>query len=122
MMEEKKIKVFILGDNALVANGLRHFLRNRFGSTVQAVCFYDMKSCVRRIDEETSAVVLDYFVEGKGSAGIVRSIKTLNPRTSIIMHSSNEDVADSIEALLQGETTLFITAKKFRYKLEQQYN
>ncbi|MGZ3901028.1 MAG: response regulator [Bacteroidia bacterium] len=88
----EKLNLFIVADNALVANGLKHYLRARF-SNMNILNFYDSRSCLKNINKQTAVVVLDHFIHGRSGADTSRSIKTINPDTDVIMHTSGEEVA-----------------------------
>ena len=42
----EKLNVFIVADNALVVNGLKHYLKNKFGD-IDITNFYDSRSCLK---------------------------------------------------------------------------
>ena len=96
-MEDEKINLFIVADNALVVNGLKHYLDKRFGRAIKISNFYNKKSCLRKIGKNTEIVVLDYFFGERSGAETIKTIKSINPFTEVIMHTSNEEVASSIE-------------------------
>ena len=97
-MENGKINLFIVADNALVVNGLKHYIQKRFGTWINIFGFYDRKSCLKKVDGSTGVVVLDHFINGKPGIETLKSIKAINPLTEVIMHSSNEEVAELIHA------------------------
>ncbi len=97
-MENRKINLIIVSDNALVVNGLKHYLIKRFGNWINIMGFYDRKSCLKNIDGYTGVVVLDHFISGKPGIETLKRIKVLSPATEIIMHSSNEEVAELVHA------------------------
>ena len=101
-MEAQKTNIFILSDNALVVNGLRHALEDRFRGKVNVTGFFDSRNCLKKIDASAHVVVLDHFLEGKSSLPTSKCISALNPNTRIIMHSSREDVIQLVEARING--------------------
>jgi DNA-binding NarL/FixJ family response regulator len=121
-METQRINVFVLADNALVVNGLRHYLEDRFGDGINITGFYDNRSCLKKISDDTHIVVLDYFIGGRSGMETLRCIRAINSETEVIMHSSNEDVAVAINAYTRGEKGLFNISKKYTYQLAKQYS
>jgi DNA-binding NarL/FixJ family response regulator len=119
-MEMQRLNLFILSDNALVVNGLRHYLESRFPNRVMVTGFYDGKSCLKKVDQNTHVVVMDYFLEGRSSLPTLKCIEAINPRTKIIMHSCNQDVELAVEKLLKGEV-IYNTALRYREKMLNQY-
>jgi DNA-binding NarL/FixJ family response regulator len=97
-MESGKINLFIVADNALLVNGLKHYLEKRFGTGVRISNFYNKKSCLKKVNKNTQVVIVDSFLGGKSGFETLKTIKTINPNTEIIMHTSEEEVASSIEA------------------------
>jgi DNA-binding NarL/FixJ family response regulator len=94
----RKMNLFILSDNALVVCGLKHSLLEKFGDQIRIYNFYDRRSCLRRMNEDVQIVVLDHFISGRSANDTRLAIKSLNPGTEVIMHSSPQEVIDSILA------------------------
>ena len=101
-METQGSNLFIVDDNKLMVVDLQNYLQARFGNSIQISTFEDGESCLKRIDKETHIVILDYFLGGKNGLDILRSIKEINPRTEVIMLSSNENIAVAIETFRSG--------------------
>lgn len=101
-METQGIKLFIVDDNRLMVSTLKQYLQNRFGPTMHITTFSDGESCLKEIDSDTNIVILDYFMNGKNGLDILKLIKAINPKTEVIMLSSNEDVGLAIETFRAG--------------------
>lgn len=101
-MEKQGINLFIVDDNKLLAIDLKHYLQNRFGEDVNISTFNDGDSCIAKIDKNTDVVILDYCMDGKNGLEVLKSIKTINPKTEVIMLSGNEDMAIAIETFRSG--------------------
>ena len=119
-METQKTNIFILSDNALVVNGLRHELEDRFRGMVNVTGFFDSRSCLKKVDASTHVVVLDHFLEGKSSLPASKCISALNPNARIIMHSSREEVISSVDARITNAVT-YTPALNFSNKQVNQY-
>jgi DNA-binding NarL/FixJ family response regulator len=101
-METQGINLFIVDDNELMLMDLKYYLQNKFGVSVRISTFVDGESCLEKVDKETHIVILDYFLEGKNGLEILKSIKSINPKTEVIMLSGNEDIATAIETFRAG--------------------
>lgn len=101
-MEAQGMNLFIVDDDKLIVSTLKHYLQNRFGSSLRISTFNDGESCLDKVDEKTNIVILDYFLDGKDGLEVLKSIKAINPKTEVIMFSSNEDVAVAIETFRAG--------------------
>lgn len=107
-METQGINLFIVDDNYSMVTALKHFLQNKFGVSVQISTFTNGESCLEKIDKKTNIVILDYFLEGKNGLEILQSIKAINPKTKVIMLSSNEDIALAVESFRTGATNYVV--------------
>jgi DNA-binding NarL/FixJ family response regulator len=100
---KKPLILKIVADNALVVNGLRHFLEARFGSSVLILCSYDLKSCMRNIGKGIDVVVLDYFVGGMSGKEVAGMIHRKDPSVVVVLHSDDEGVARDLTKLIEGD-------------------
>lgn len=103
-MKTQGLNLFIVDDNMLMVTALKQYLTNKFGVSVQISTFKDGESCLKVVDKNTDIVILDYFMEGKNGLEILKLIKEINPKTEVIMLSSNEDIALAIESFRTGAT------------------
>ena len=101
-METQGTNLFIVDDNKLMVIDLKHYLKNRFGGSVNISTFYDGESCLEEVDKDTNIVILDYFLEGKNGLETLKAIKAINPKTEVIMLSGNKDIALAIETFRMG--------------------
>jgi DNA-binding NarL/FixJ family response regulator len=101
-METQGINLFIVDDNKLLVADLKNYLKNKFRVSLEISIFYDGESCLAALNEDTHIVILDYNMEGKNGLEILKLIKEKNPKTEVIMLTSNEDIAISIETFRAG--------------------
>ncbi len=116
-METQGMNLFIVDDNRLLVSGLKSYLSNRFGKHLNISTFYSGESCLEKIDQQTNFVILDYFLGGKNGNEILKSIKSINPKTEVIMLSSNENVGTAIESYRAGATDYLVKNDKAWKKL-----
>lgn len=121
-METQGINLFIVDDNKLMVTALKTFLQNKFGVSVQISTFNDGESCLEKVDTKTHIVILDYFLEGKNGLEVLKAIKAINPKTEVIMLSSNEDIALAIESFRIGATDYVIKGQSSWKKVAKLVN
>ena len=100
-MNSQAIHLFIVDSNGLMVNKLKQYLYKKFSTNLNISIFYTIESCLEKMDERTNFVVIDYYSKREGRDEIVQSIKTINPKTEIIIHCSNEDIGSIVEPLYQ---------------------
>lgn len=101
-METQGTNLFIVDDNLLSAEDLKHYLQNRFGKDIIVTTFANGESCLLKVNNETHIVILNYLLEGKNGLEILKSIKKINPNTEVIMLSGKEDMGLAIETFRAG--------------------
>ena len=101
-METQKSNLFIVDDDKLIASALGNYLNNRFGTSLNISKFYDGKSCLKNLDDQTNIVILDYNLKEENGLEILKSIKSINPKTEVIMLTNNEDIGTAIESYKKG--------------------
>jgi DNA-binding NtrC family response regulator len=121
-METQGLNLFIVDDNKSMVIALKQYLKNRFGVSLNISTFYDGESCLEKIDNNTNIVILDYFLNGKNGNEILKSIKEINPKTEVIMLSSNEDIGTAIESFRTGATDYIVKNNSAWAKLGQLVN
>jgi DNA-binding NtrC family response regulator len=101
-MKTQPTNLFIVDDDELMVTALKQHLSRKFGDGVHISTFNDGDSCLANVNKETDIVILDYFMEGKNGLEVLKSIKSINPETKVIMLSSNEDIALAVETFRAG--------------------
>lgn len=107
-MNTQAMNLFIVDSNKQQADRLERSLYNRFGTSLNISTFYAGEICLEKVDENTHFVVLSYFFSGANGNEILKSIKAINPKTEVIMLSSNEKIITIIESYRQGATDYII--------------
>lgn len=116
-MDSKKLNLFIVDDDKSMVAALKQYLNKKFGNAINISAFYDGDSCLKNINDQTHVVLLDYFLNGKNGVQILKEIKSLNPKTEVIMLSSHEDIATAIESLQKGAIDYIVKGKNSWQKL-----
>lgn len=110
-MKTSGINLFIVDDNKLSVMGLKFSLYKKFGKNLNISTFTTGVSCLEKVDENTNFVILDYFLDGENGNEILKSIKIINPKTEVIMLSSNDDVGTIIESFRGGASDYLIKGR-----------
>jgi DNA-binding NarL/FixJ family response regulator len=116
------INLFIVDDDKLIVSTLKGYLQNRFGLGMRISTFYDGESCLKKVDKEAHIVILDYFLDGKNGLEILKAIKAINPKTEVIMYTSNEDVALAIETFKAGAKDYIVKSQGSLQKIARLVN
>ena len=101
-METRKTNLFIVDDDKLLATDLKNYLKNKFKVELQISIFNDGESCLKNIDKYTDIIILDYFLGNENGLDVLKAIKATNPKTEVIMLSSNDEMTVSIEMFRAG--------------------
>jgi len=109
--------LFIIDDNPLLVADLRIYLEDVFGETLTISIFNTGESALKKIDKETHIVIIDYYLPGENGNEILKSIKEINPKTEVIMLTSNEDIKAAIDAFRNGATDYVIKGAKSEKKI-----
>lgn len=118
-MEKQGMNLFIVDDDKLVVSDLKIYLNFRFGNDINILTFTDGESCLKKIDKDTHIVILDYFLNGKNGVEILKLIKDINPKTEVIMMSSNEDVSLAIQSFRNGASDYVIKGEGALKKIKK---
>lgn len=116
-MKKQTANLFIVDDDALSTALLKQHLNDKFGTSINILTFISGKSALEKIDKHTSIVILDYNLEGENGNDVLRSIKEINPKTEVIMLTSNEDITIAIESFRKGATDYVIKGNKASKKI-----
>ena len=116
-MKNHVINLFIIDDDMLSSTLLKHHLNEKFGAAVNISMFSRGADALEKIDQNTSIVILDYYLEGENGNDVLKSIKNINPKTEVIMLSSNEDITIAIESFRKGATDYVIKGDKASKKI-----
>ena len=107
--------MYNIDNNKLKAGLLRKYLLSRFGNKVNVYIYFNGRSCLRMMNGSVDLVIYDSQNErgwnAKQGIDILKIIKTRFPKTTVVMHTSNDDVATAIEAMRLGATDYVVKDK-----------
>lgn len=121
-MEKQGLNLYIVDDNISMVTVLKQYLQKRFGAGLNISTFYNGESCLKNIKPDTDIVVLDYYMNGKNGLETLKSIKEKNPKTEVIMLSSNEDIGLAIESYKEGASEYIVKGPSAWKKLVEIVN
>ncbi|MFI5141576.1 MAG: response regulator [Bacteroidia bacterium] len=101
-MQTQGLNLFIVDDNKSLVTALKLYLQSKFGISLKISTFNDGESCLESINQDTHIVILDHLMAGKTGVEVLKSIKTINPKTEVIMLSNHADMATAIESFRAG--------------------
>jgi DNA-binding NarL/FixJ family response regulator len=104
--------LFLLEDNLLSSNRIVDFLEKRFSNSLNISTFIDGENLLRKIDRYTAIVIIDYDLKGERAEVLLHEIKKINPKTEIIILSTDEDIGIAIDAFRSGIKSLIIKGEK----------
>lgn len=107
-MKNTGLNLFIIDDDSSMAIGLQHFLNKRYGLDLNITVFNSGQAALEKINSTTNVVILDYNLKGENGNEVLKTIKAINPKTEIIMLTSNEVISMAIEAFRKGATDVVI--------------
>lgn len=116
-MENEIINLFIIDDDEFSSKILKKHLNDKFGESINVSTFSSGRSALEKIDHLTTIVILDYYLDGENGNDILKAIKENNPKTEVIMLSSNEDVTIVIESFRKGATDYVVKGEKSSKKI-----
>ncbi len=121
-MKTQGLNLFIIDDNTLVSTTLRNYLNNRFGNVLTISTFLTGASALKEINKNTNIVILDYDLKGENGNEILKSIKSINSETEVIMFTSNDEIATAIESFRNGASDYVIKGDKSLKKIASLIN
>ncbi|HKC67402.1 MAG TPA: response regulator [Bacteroidia bacterium] len=101
-MPAQGLNLFIVDDNKSLVTALKQYLQNKFGFSLNISTFNDGESCLQKLKDDTHIVILDHYMEGKNGVEVLKSIKSINPNTEVIMLSNHADMAIAVESFRAG--------------------
>lgn len=116
-MKTQGLNLFIIDDNSLVSTNLRNFLNTRFGKDLSISTFLTGASALKEINKDTDIVILDYDLGGENGNDVLKSIKSINSDTEVIMFTSNDEIATAIESFKNGASDYVIKGDKSLKKI-----
>lgn len=108
MNTEKKIRVLLVDDHAVVRAGYRMLLKNSEDIVIVAEADSGEKACRAFIEVKPDVVVMDLSMPGIGGLEAIRRITARDPEAKVLVFSMHEDTV-FVEQALQAGARGYIT-------------
>ncbi len=103
--------LFIVENNPLDLNRLVSYLEKRFSNTLTISTFVDGETALKSIDKNTTIVILDYDLKDQQGDVLLKEINKINPKTEVIILSSDEGIGTAIDAFRKGANNYVIKSE-----------
>lgn len=101
-METDKFQLFIVDDDNIMAQSLEKHISKKFGNIFNVSVFNSGALALKNLNAQTGMVILDYKLKGENGNEVLKAIKLKNPKTEVVMLTSNEDIYVAIESFKKG--------------------
>lgn len=105
--EQKVVKVFLVDDDMLFLESIRHFLsEQKFDADIQT--FSTGEECVEHLPEKPDIIVLDYYLSaGAGQKSlngmeVLKKIKATYPEIRVIILSAQDNIEVAMDTMKHG--------------------
>lgn len=116
-MQTLNQNLFLLEDNPLSSNRIVNFLEKRFSNSLTISTFINGENLLKKVDADTAIAILDYDLKGEKADVLVLEIKKINPKTEIIILSSDDDIGIAIDAFRNGAKSVIIKGEQSKREL-----
>jgi len=105
MEKTEKLKVFLVDDDEMFVESLKHSLN---GNIADILTFPTGEECLKNLKQEApNVVVVDYYLNDKSKSAmngiqVLNKIKEVNPETEVIMLSAQDNVSIAVDTLKYG--------------------
>ena len=104
--KKNELLVFIVDDDALYLKALEKSISDKLPH-LKIKTFLTGEACLQQMRQKPEVVILDYFLDSKVSYAwngltILKQIKKLNPKTKVIMLSSQDSLEVAVKCIDNG--------------------
>jgi two-component system OmpR family response regulator len=122
MSKEKKIKIFLVDDDALYLKLLEIELLEHADFTIETYATGEL--CVANLSRNPDVVILDYYLDGIDKTAMngmltLDKIKAFNPDIPVIMLSSQDKIEVAIDCMLHKASDYVVKSETAFIRLQQ---
>ncbi len=104
--QKKQITVFIVDDDVLYSKALELSISSQIDS-LSVYTFQTGEACLQQMKKKPAIVILDYYLNSEipyawNGMAILRQIKKINPKTKVIILSSQDSLSVAIDCMENG--------------------
>lgn len=122
MSKEKKIKLFLVDDDALYLKVLEIELMEQADFTIET--FATGELCVASLSHEPDVIILDYRLDGIDKTAMngidtLDRIKAYNPAIPVIMLSSQDKIEVAVDCMLHNASDYVVKSETAFIRLQK---
>jgi two-component system OmpR family response regulator len=122
MSNEKKIKIFLVDDDALYLKLLEIELMEHADFIIETYATGEL--CVASLSRNPDVIILDYFLDGIDKTAMngmltLDKIKAFNPEIPVIMLSSQDKIEVAIDCMLHKASDYVVKSETAFIRLQQ---
>ena len=107
MKAKKKTNVFLVDDDPLFLEALRHFLSEGNKTSLNIKTFSTGEACLEQMDENPDIVILDYYLNSSvkkamNGIAVLKRIKHSHPLVKVVLLSAQDNVEIAMETIEHG--------------------
>ncbi|MFY7738878.1 MAG: response regulator [Flavobacterium sp.] len=122
MLDEKKIKLFIVDDDALFLKSLQiEFMES---ANFEIVTFSTGELCIESLNQNPDIIILDYHLDGinkevMNGLEVLDKIRLVNQQVPVIMLSSQDKIDVAVQCILHNATDYVVKSETAFLRLKQ---
>ncbi|MEI8046771.1 MAG: response regulator [Bacteroidota bacterium] len=122
MSNEKKIKIFLVDDDALYLKLLEIELMEQADFTIETYATGEL--CIAGLSHDPDVIILDYHLDGIDKTAMngiftLDKIKSFNPDIPVIMLSSQDKIEVAIDCMLHKASDYVVKSETAFLRLKQ---
>ena len=111
------MNLFIVDENESMMTGLRSYLDKAYGRDVAISTFTSGDKALEKVNKDTGIVIMDCCMIDKNGHDLLYSIKKINPKTKVVIHSSNESTKVVIDSFRNGAIEYIVKGDRSSVKI-----
>lgn len=125
MSNEKKIKLFLVDDDALYLKLLEIELLEHADFTIET--YATGEQCIANLSHDPDVIILDYHLDGIEKTAMngidtLDKIKAFNPDTPVVMLSSQDKIEVAIDCMLHKASDYIVKSETAFIRLQKSIN
>ena len=122
MSKEKKIKIFLVDDDALYLKLLEIELLEHADFTIET--YATGEKCIASLSHKPDVIILDYYLDGIDKTAMngmltLDKIKAFDPEIPVIMLSSQDKIEVAIDCMLHKASDYVVKSETAFIRLQQ---
>jgi two-component system, OmpR family, response regulator len=122
MSKEKKIKIFLVDDDALYLKLLEIELLEHADFTIETYATGEL--CIANLSRNPDVIILDYYLDGIDKTAMngmltLDKIKAFNPEIPVIMLSSQDKIEVAVDCMLHKASDYVVKSETAFIRLQQ---